>query len=374
MTESSVDFGDFELYANGIPYDLFAQYRRNAPVHWVDEPARGKFPGGTGYWAVFRHADVQFVSRHPEIFSSALGGTTLRDLRPKDLEVVRHMMLNMDPPKHSKLRKIVNRVFTPQVIGQLKTSIEDHAREVVDGIAEKGSVDFLKEVAAEMPLLVLADIFGFPSEDRNLLHRWTDTMIAYDDPDAGPAEAAAIIATVKEMFGYASGKTAEKRAKPGNDVWSLIANAEVDGEQLSQGQLDRFFQLLVIAGNETTRSLISGGMQLLTQYPDQRALLLNDTSLLPAAIEEMLRFAPPVIQFRRTAAVDTELGGQKIAKGDKVVIFYASANRDETVSSSRTNSTSGAIRTRMSRSATAPISASGPISPGSRRASSSRNC
>ncbi|MEH2613076.1 cytochrome P450 [Bradyrhizobium sp. AZCC 1693] len=327
---SAVDFGDYELYANGVPYDLFAKLRREAPVLWVAEPARGKFPGGTGYWAVFRHTDVQTVSRHPEIFSSAIGGTTLRDLRHKDLEIVRHMMLNMDPPRHSKLRKIVNRVFTPQVIGQLKGSIEDHAREVVDSIAEKGSVDFLEEVAAEMPLLVLADIFGFPSEDRHLLHRWTDTMIAYDDPDAGPAEAAAIIATVKEMFGYASGKTAEKRVKPTNDVWSLIANAEVDGEQLSQGQLDRFFQLLVIAGNETTRSLISSGMQLLSQHPDQRDMLLKDMSLLPAAIEEMLRFAPPVIQFRRTAAVDTMLGGRGIAKGDKVVIFYASANRDET--------------------------------------------
>jgi cytochrome P450/NADPH-cytochrome P450 reductase len=328
---NAIDFGDFELYANGVPYDLFERMRRETPVRWVDEPAQGKFPGGTGYWAVFRHADVQTVSRHPEIFSSAMGGTTLRDLRPKDLEIVRHMMLNMDPPRHSKLRKIVNRVFTPQVIGQLKDSIEDHAREVVDAVAEKGSIDFLEEVAAEMPLLVLADIFGFPSEDRQMLHRWTDTMIAYDDPDAGPAEAAAIVATVKEMFGYASGKTAEKRVKPTNDVWSLIANAEVDGEQLSQGQLDRFFQLLVIAGNETTRSLISSGMQLLTQHPDQRDLLLTDMSLLPAAIEEMLRFAPPVIQFRRTAAVDTTLGGQAIAKGDKVVIFYASANRDETV-------------------------------------------
>ena len=233
---NAVDFGDFELYANGIPYVLFEKMRREAPVHWVDEPARGTFQGGTGYWAVLKHADVQTVSRHPEIFSSAMGGTTLRDLRPKDLDVVRHMMLNMDPPRHSKLRKIVNRVFTPQVIGQLKGSIEDHAREVVDSIAEKGSIDFLEEVAAEMPLLVLADIFGFPSEDRQLLHRWTDTVIAYDDPDAGPAEAAAIVATVKEMFGYASGKTAERRVKPTNDVWSLIANAEVDGEQLSQGQ------------------------------------------------------------------------------------------------------------------------------------------
>jgi len=308
-----------------------ARYRRESPVCWMDEPPTKNFAGGTGYWAVFRHADIQQVSRHPEIFSSYAGGTTVRDLRPKDLEIVRHMMLNMDPPQHSKLRKIVNRVFTPQIINQLKDSIEDHAREAVDNIIEEGSVDFLERVAAEMPLLVLADIFGFPSEDRVLLHRWTDTMIAYDDPDAGLQEGLALIETVKQMFGYASRKTAEKRANPGNDVWSLIANATVDGEQLSQNQLDRFFQLLMIAGNETTRSLIANGMQLLTMYPEQRKLLLDDMSLLPSAIEEMLRYAPPVIQFRRTAVVDTELGGQKIAAGDKVVINYASANRDEAV-------------------------------------------
>ncbi|MGV2981473.1 cytochrome P450 [Camelimonas sp. ID_303_24] len=328
---TDIDLGDFALYANGIPYDLFARYRRETPVRWVAEPARGNFAGGPGFWAVFRHVDIQTVSRHPEIFSSNLGGTTLRDLRPRDLDVVRNMMLNMDPPHHTRMRKIVSRAFTPQVVNQLRDSIADHAREVVDAIVERGSVDFLEEVAAEMPLLVLADIFGFPSGDRQMLHRWTDTMIAYDDPDAGPAEAAAIIATVKEMFAYASARTAERRASPTGDVWSLIANAELDGEQLSQGQLDRFFQLLVIAGNETTRSLISGGMQLLSQHPDQRRLLLDDMSLLPGAIEEMLRFAPPVIQFRRTAAVDTELAGQKIARGDKVVVFYASANRDETV-------------------------------------------
>jgi len=328
---ANVDLGDFQVYANGIPYELLAAYRREAPVRWVDEPPRGSFAGGTGYWAVFRHEDVRTVSRHPEIYSSALGGTSLRDMKPRDLEVVRHMMLNMDPPKHSKMRKIVNRVFTPQVIGQLRSSIEEHAREVVDGIAEKGSVDFLEKVAAEMPLLVLADILGVPSEDRHMLHRWTDIMVAFDDPDAGPEEAASFVAAIKQMFAYASGKTTEKRATPGNDVWSLVANAEVDGEQLSQGQLDRFFQLLMVAGNETTRSLISGGMQLLSQHPDQHKLLLDDMSLLPAAIEEMLRFAPPVIQFRRTATMDTELAGQKIAKGDKVVIFYASANRDESV-------------------------------------------
>lgn len=148
---ANIDLGDFAVYANGIPYDLYAEYRRETPVRWIEEPARGYFKGGAGYWGVFRHEDVLTVSRHPEIYSSNLGGTTLRDMSARDLEIVRHMMLNMDPPRHSKMRKLVNKAFTPQVVGQLRDSIEAHAREVVDNIVEQGSVDFLEEVAAEMP-------------------------------------------------------------------------------------------------------------------------------------------------------------------------------------------------------------------------------
>jgi len=324
------DIAAIELFDAGIPHELLARIRHQSPV-WIAEPATPRFDGGPGYWAVFRHADVDYVTKNPQLFSSWLGGTTLREARPQDLEVFRHMMLNTDPPKHSKMRKIVNRAFTPQVIGQLKTSIEEHARAVVDAVCEKqGEVDFLKEVAAELPLFVLADILGVPAQERHLLFDWTNTLVAFDDPDSG-VDAETFRASVLEMFAYASARTLEKRANPTHDVWSLVVNAEVDGEKLSKGQLDRFFQLLMIAGNETTRNLIAHGMHLLSIYPEQRRKLMADLSRLPAAIEEMLRFAPPVIQFRRTAACDTELNGRKVRAGDKVIICFAAANRDESV-------------------------------------------
>ncbi len=323
------DIAALELFDDGIPHELLAQVRHESPV-WIPEPASAGFGGGPGYWAVFSHADVDHVTKNPQIFSSWLGGTTLREARPQDLEVFRHMMLNTDPPKHSKMRKIVNRAFTPQVVSQLKGSIEAHARAVVDAVCEKGEIDFLEEVAAEVPLFVLADILGVPAQDRHLLFDWTNLLVAFDDPASG-VDPETFRAGVLQMFAYASARTLEKRAKPTNDVWSLIVNAEVDGEQLSKGQLDRFFQLLMIAGNETTRNLIAHGMHLLSMYPEQRRKLMADMSLLPAAIEEMLRFAPPVIQFRRTAAIDTELSGRAIKAGEKIIICFAAANRDEAV-------------------------------------------
>jgi cytochrome P450/NADPH-cytochrome P450 reductase len=320
-----------DTFADGVPHELFADMRKQAPVVWVDEPAKGIFAGGPGFWAVLRHADVSHVSRHPELFSSRERTAFLREPRPNDLAVLRRMMLHMDPPEHSKLRKIVNRAFTPQVIrAQLQSLIEQHAVAVVDAICERGQIDFLTDVAAEMPLLVLADILGAPREDRHLLYDWTNRLVGLDDPDYG-GDPQAYVSAFMEMFAYARKQTENKRANPTDDLWSTIANAEVDGDQLSAGDLDRFFQLLMIAGNETTRNLIAGGLLLLDQNPDQLALLRSDLSLLPGAIEEMLRCTSPVLQFRRTAIQDTVLAGQPIKPGDKILIVYASANRDETV-------------------------------------------
>ncbi|TMH26190.1 MAG: cytochrome P450 [Betaproteobacteria bacterium] len=324
MTTSVPDLGRNELYEEAIPYELFARLRQESPL-WIEEPAAPGFKGGPGYWAVLRHADVQIVSRHPEIYSSWLGGTELRERPPQVLEILRQQMLNTDPPQHSKMRRIVSRAFTPQVISQLRASIEAHVDEVIDAVADKGAIDLVAEVSSEVPLLVLADILGVPAEDRHLLHSWTDRMV---DP-AVQADREAARALMMEMIGYATAKTAEKRAAPANDVWSLIVNAEVDGEQLTRTQLNTFFQLLMVAGNETTRNLISHGTLALSEHPEQWARLRNDISLLPSAIEEMLRYSPPVILFRRTATADTTLNGRSIRKGDKVVIFYASANRDE---------------------------------------------
>ncbi len=319
------------LYGAGIPHDLLGELRRTRPVVWVDEPPTEGFGGGPGFWAVLRHADVSHVSRHPEDFSSWRGTSFLRDPSPSDVAVLRRMMLNMDPPEHSSLRKIVNRAFTPQAIRrQLAAAIERHATAVVDAVCERGEIDFLADVAAEMPLLVLADVLGVPSEDRALLYSWTNRLVGLDDPEYG-GDPQAFVSAFGEMFAYARKKTEEKRAAPGDDLWSTVVNAEVDGERLSGGDLDRFFQLLVIAGNDTTRNLLANTLLTLSEHPDQLTRLRGDLSLLPTAIEEVLRYSPSVIQFRRTATRALELGGEKIAENDKVVINYASANRDADV-------------------------------------------
>ena len=331
MTTALRDILTPSLYADGIPHDLLRELRREHGVVWVDEPATETFGGGKGYWLVLRHDDVSHISRHPQDFSSWRGTSFLRDQRPSDVAVLRRMMLNMDPPEHSSLRKIVNRAFTPLSIRrQLAEAIDRHAREVVDAVCETGETDFLATVAAEMPLLVLADVLGIPAEDRKLLYSWTNRLVGLDDPEYG-ADPEAFLSAFTEMFAYARAATAQRRKQPTDDLWSTVVNAEVDGEHLSDGELDRFFQLLVVAGNDTTRNLLANTMLTLSQHPDQFQRLREDLSLLPGAIEEVLRFSPSVIQFRRTATRDLEFAGQRIAEDDKVIINYASANRDETV-------------------------------------------
>lgn len=330
-TSRTPDLASPALYSGGLPLELLSELRRTSPVVWVDEPATDGFAGGPGFWAVLRHADVSYVSRHPQEFSSWRGTSFLRDPRPSDVKALRRMMLNMDPPEHGSLRRIVNKAFTPRAIRrQLAASIDRHATAVIDAVCERGEIDFLADVAAEMPLLVLADVLGVPSEDRHLLYSWTNRLVGFDDPEYG-GDPQAFISAFGEMFAYARTKTAEKRATPGQDLWSVVVNAEVDGERLTEGDLDRFFQLLVIAGNDTTRNLIANTLVTLSEHPDQLARLRADLSLLPGVIEEVLRFSPSVIQFRRTATRDLELGGQAIAEQDKVVINYVSANRDEDV-------------------------------------------
>jgi len=328
---SRIDLAHPDHYANGIPHAVLAELRRESPVVWVDEPASGSFPGGPGFWAVLRHAEVSHVSRTPADFSSWRGTSFLRDPKPSDVKVLRRMMLNMDPPEHSNLRKIVNRAFTPQAIRrQLFDSITRYARAVVDSVCEEGKIDFVTAVAAEMPLRVLADVLGVRTEDRHLLFKWTNALVGLDDPEHG-GDPQAFVAAFGEMFAYGRERTKEKRAHPTDDVWSTIVNAEVDGDRLSDDDLDRFFQLLVTAGNDTTRNLLSNTLLTLSEHPDQFARLRADLDLVPSALEEVLRFAPSVIQFRRTATRDLELAGQHIAENDKVEINYASANRDETV-------------------------------------------
>ncbi|NMN95865.1 cytochrome P450 [Nocardiaceae bacterium YC2-7] len=323
------DLGNPSTYVPGFPYDEVAALRREAPVAWIPEPASEGFDGGPGFWYLTRHADVMAAGKRPDLFSSEEGGTWVRNVSPQELAIQRQAMLNIDPPMHSQMRKIISKAFTPRVVAGMAESIDTHADALVASLGDGGDIDWVEKVSSELPLLVLADILGIPSDERHLLFDWTNRMVGFDDPDA--VDKRSYVSAFLELFAYARKMTAEKRANPTDDVWSLVVNAEVDGEQLTDDQLDRFFQLLVIAGNETTRNMLNGALVLLSENPDQWDLLRDDPSLMPSAVEEILRMFPPIMQFRRTCVQDTEVSGQQIKAGDKVVLSYAAANRDDTV-------------------------------------------
>lgn len=316
---------DPDLYAGGIPHELFARLRVEDPVHWQDEP------DGSGFWAVMRHADVREVNRDAETYSSARGGYLLEDHPEEHLEMFRMQMIGMDAPEHTRNRRMINRGFTPRRIDAMDSHLRDLARGIVDNIADKGEVDFVSEVAAELPLLVICELMGVPVEDRARIFELTNSLIGFDDPDFQTTPEAGQEA-MAEMYLYAHGLVADRRDNPRDDIVSTLVHKEVDGERLSEAEIDVFFLLLAVAGNETTRNATAQGMHALLTYPDQLAVLEADRSLLAStATEEILRWATPVIQFRRTATRDTELGGKHIAAGDKVVMYYSSANRDEAV-------------------------------------------
>jgi len=323
---SDIDLSDKDAYQRGVPHEWFTRMRREAPVVWHDLPD-GE---GTGFWAITRYDDVVMVNRDNALFSSHEGCVFMWDLPPDQLEQQRMMMLNMDPPLHTRYRRIVNRGFTPRMVQELADTLRTRTTSIVDQVAERGECDFVVDVAAELPLQAIADILGVPQEDRHKMFDWSNRMIGADDPEYGITEENQAEASM-ELFAYAHGLAAARQEHPGEDLISILLKANVDGEALSELELDLFFLLLTVAGNETTRNLISHGMVALLEHPDQLELVRRDRSLLPGAVDEMLRWASPVMHFRRTAMEDTEIGGQPIKKGDKVVIFYISANRDEAV-------------------------------------------
>ncbi len=324
MDTSTVNLCDRDTYVGGVPHDIFEMLRREAPVFWHPED------DGKGFWALTRYADVVTVNRDNVLFSSARGSALIGDLAREQLEQQRLMMLNMDPPMHTRYRLLVNKGFTPRTIGKLEERTRDYARGIIDRVAEQGECDFVTDVAAELPLQVIAEIMGVPQEDRHKVFEWSNRMIGADDPEYRGTPEEAFSASM-ELYAFANQLAAEKRANPSDDIISVLLQAEVDGERLTETEFDLFFLLLAVAGNETTRNLISHGMLALIEHPDERARLLADPSLLPSTVEEMLRWGTPVMHFRRTATRDIEIAGQPIAEGDKVVIWYISANRDETV-------------------------------------------
>ncbi len=322
-TLAEVDLANLDTFVDGVPHDMFDLLRRDAPVYFHPEP------DGGGFWCIVRYADLQQISHDWPHYSSEWG-ITLHEAQETELEQQRMMMLMMDPPKHTKLRLLVNKGFTPRVVERLHERIREISVDIVERVAEQGGCDFVVDVAAELPLQVIAEMMGVPQGDRHKVFEWSNRLIGSEDPEYAVSAEDAMGAAM-EMFSYANDLAADKRAHPGDDIVSTLLTAEVEGERLTDLEFDMFFELLAVAGNETTRNLISHGMRLLIENPDQRALLTADPSLLGSAIDEMLRYASPVMYMRRTARDDLELHGETIKAGDKVALWYIAANHDPSV-------------------------------------------
>ena len=335
LTLEGVDLADNDNFVDDVPWAMFDLLRREAPVYWHPEKR------GSGFWAVTKHADLVAVHRDTKTFSSEIGATALEELSPEQIEA-RKSMLDMDPPRHTRLRSIVNRQFTPRAVAAYELLLRELSREILDRALSRGEFDYLTDVAAVLPIRVLAEILGVPPADHDRLVEWGDRMIGNTDPeytdvllDSEESEKYKMLPfrspAAVELFEYGHRLAAERREDPRDDIVTRLALAEIDGERLTEREFDTMFLLLVVAGNETTRQAIAHGTHALIEHPDQLARLREDFSLLPTATEEILRWSSPVMHFRRTATVDTDLRGQRIRAGDKVVTWYISANRDEDV-------------------------------------------
>ena len=307
------------------PHDWFAHKRQEEPVYWQEDPQ-----SGVGFWVITKHADLEFVSKNPKLFSSAERTSLPQEMDDELVEMQRIMMLNMDPPDHLKYRRIVNKAFVPKVVEHKLSHIRDLAKNIVDKVAARGECEFVEDVAAELPLQVICELMDVPMEDRKLIYHNTNIMIGADDPDLSTTEEDGQMAAA-EIYAYGYQLLEKHRANPSDTLIDMLISGTVDGEQLTDDEFSQFFLLLLVAGNETTRTVIANGMRLLIEHPDQYQILMNDLSLIPNAVEEFLRLEPAVMVFRRTAMDDLELGGNHIKKGDKVMMYYTSANRDEDV-------------------------------------------
>jgi len=334
----AIDLTDLDRFADGFPHEMFTELRRDAPVWW-QEPT-GHTPGGEGFWAITRHADVVRVVRDPTTFSSetgpgrdGAGGTILEDLAAG---VGPGVMLNMsDPPTHTRIRGLVSRDFTPKPVERLVPFLRARTAQILDVVAERGSCDFLVDVAAELPLQTIARILGVPEGDSHQLFAWTSTILDFRDRELeGTTDELAEAAL--GMVGYGGDLIDEKRRAPTEDMLSAVIHATVESDDgavdvLTPAELSAFFSLLFVAGSETTRNSIAGGLLALIERPEQLSALQADRSLIPSAVEEILRWTSATAYNRRTATVDVELGGQRIRAGEKTTHWYPSANRDEAV-------------------------------------------
>lgn len=331
---NEIDLSDPEFWVRDRAYReaAFKTLRDESPFQFFNERVieNSPFPPGPGYRAVTRHDDIWHISRNPQLFCSGRG-SNIGDL-PQEMNEFFGSMINMDDPKHFRLRNIVSRGFTPKEVTRIEEQVRERADRLVTELIERfpsGECDFVEEVAAALPLAIICDMMGIPEEDHKKIFHWTNVILGVGDPEfVGTYEDLMNVAL--EMFTYAQSLGESRVANPQEDVTSAMMNAIVDGERLTAQEFGSFFILLVVAGNETTRNAISHGMKLLTDNPDQRDIWFNDFEAhTKTAVEEIVRYSTPVIHFRRTVTQDTELSGQKLKEGEKVVMFYASGNRDE---------------------------------------------
>ena len=328
LIPAGFDFTDPDLYAQRLPLAEFAELRRTAPVWWNPQKTNTAGFGDDGYWVVSRHEDVKEVSRDSALYSSSEKTAIIRfdeSMTEDRLNANRLVLLNMDAPQHTKLRRIVSKGFTPRSISRLEDTLRDRAERIVAEARKKGSGDFVTDVACELPLQAIAELIGVPQEDRLKIFDWSNQMVAYDDPEyeVEPLQASA------ELIGYAWNMAEDRRRCPMDDIVTKLIQADVDGESLGSDEFGFFVILLAVAGNETTRNAITHGMKALLDHPEQWELYKDQRP--KTAPDEIVRWATPVVAFQRTATRDTELGGARIRKGDRVGMFYSSANFDPDV-------------------------------------------
>jgi cytochrome P450/nitrite reductase/ring-hydroxylating ferredoxin subunit len=335
LSVEEIDLTDLDRWVRGVPHEWFELLRQDAPLHWQDESE------GAGFWSFTRYDDIVAVSKDYAAYSSETGGTSLQDLTPEELDA-RKSMIDTDPPRHTRLRAIVNQGFTPRVLNAYEERIRGLARDILARATERGEFDWVADVASELPMWVFSEIMGLPVEDRRLLIELGDKLLGNTDPEvmgeAAVAEVALRDAELRKLpfsspyaadlmaYGLELGET--RRREPRDDITTRLVEAEVDGVRLTPREFETFFILLTTAGNETTRHTISLGLQALFEHPEERARLVSDPSLAAGAADEILRWAHPVHHFRRTATRRIEAHGKVIEPGQKVVVWYASGNFD----------------------------------------------
>lgn len=332
MSVSDINLADPDhlLKNDGVPYDQLRRWRETDPVHWNPPPEgysnpNPQFQMKNGFWVLTRHADIFEASRKPNLFSSELGGPVIWDLEGPSLKAQQASLMGMDPPRHTRVKSLVVPPFMPRKLDAFAPEIAGVVKQIVDSVAAKGECEFVFDVASRLPVYTFCVLMGIHPEDRERVFTIGNMLADLENP-------VDMRGALMELDGFARALAAEKRANPDETMMSAYANAVIDGEPLKQSQISAFFTTLAVAGHETTRNTGVHFVRLMHKYPDQRELLLSDLDkYLPNAINEVLRFAPPVMEFRRTAAEDIEMGGKTIKAGDKIYLAYTAGNRDPAV-------------------------------------------